>query len=87
MDYAPEQLEHALRYLKFIKREDDSIALDVSVDDQFGEYLDDLIGYGITRYIAENGERTGFGLWQNYRMDQVQLKLLKNPGYTAVGTY
>lgn len=51
------------------------------------EYLDDLLTYGITRYFAENGDRTDFVLWQNYRMDQVQLKLLKNPSYTAVGTY
>lgn len=47
--------------------------------------MDDLLTYGITRYYADNGEETGFKLWQNYRMDQV--KLLKNPGYTAVGTY
>jgi hypothetical protein len=59
----------------------------VDIDDQFREYLNDLLDYGVTRYIADNGEETGFKLWQNYRMDQVQLKLLKNPGYNAVGTY
>lgn len=85
--YAPEQFEHALKFLKFFTQKDNLITLNVSIDDQFSEYLDDLLTYGITRYIAENGDRTEFGLWQNYRMDQVQLKLLKNPGYTAVGTY
>lgn len=85
--YAQEQLEHALRFLKFIERKGNHITLNVGLDDQFVEYLDDLLTYGITRYFAENGDRTDFVLWQNYRMDQVQLKLLKNPGYTAVGTY
>ena len=32
-------------------------------------------------------EEPGFKLWQNYRMDQVQLKLLKNPSHNQVGTY
>ena len=43
--------------------------------------------YGLTRYGADYGAETGFKLWQSYRMDQVQLKLLKNPGYTMKGTY
>lgn len=58
-----------------------------SMDDQLREYLLNLLDYGVTRYVADNGDETGFKLWQNYRMDQVQLKILKNPGYNAVGTY
>lgn len=85
--YALEQLTHALQFLKGVKWDDQKLLLDVPVDDQFREYLMDAYTYGLTRYAAENGEETGFQLWQNYRMDQVQLKLLKNPGYTAVGTY
>lgn len=63
------------------------MSLDAPMDDQLREYLLDLLDYGVTRYVADNGDETGFKLWQNYRMDQVQLKLLKNPGNNAVGTY
>ena len=51
------------------------------------EYVQDLIEYGLIRYVIDNGNETGFKLWLNYRMDQVQLKLLKNPGNIMVGTY
>lgn len=40
-------------------------------------FYNDLLDYGVTRYIADNGEETGFKLSQNYRMDQVQLKCHK----------
>ena len=90
-DYSREQLEHALKYMEgngFLTVEDESCALvDVPLDDQFSEYIEDLLTYGLTRFTAEYGTETGFKLWQSYRMDQVQLKLLKNPGYTMKGTY
>ncbi len=85
--YQPAELDHALEFLKYIHREEDILSLDIMPDGQLREYLDDLLDYGLTRCLIDNGEETGFKLWQNYRMDQVQLKLLKNPGYTAVGTY
>lgn len=85
--YDTEQLKHALKFMSFIDEEDGDLFLHVPIDEQFREYLTDVLCYGITRYNADNGSETGFKLWQNYRMDQVQLKLLKNPGYTAVGTY
>jgi superfamily II DNA or RNA helicase/HKD family nuclease len=85
--YERKQMIHALQFLKVIQQNGEKVSLKVSMDDQLKEYLEDLLAYGITRYYGENGEETGFKLWQNYRMDQVQLKLLKNPGYTAVGTY
>ncbi len=85
--YKQEELNHALQFMKFVSKSGTQLTLDVDIDDQFREYLNDLLDYGVTRYIADNGEETGFKLWQNYRMDQVQLKLLKNPGYNAVGTY
>lgn len=85
--YRREQLDHALQFLKVATRNGNELSLCIKLDDQLREYLDDLLTYGITRYYADNGEETSFKLWQNYRMDQVQLKLLKNPGYTAVGTY
>lgn len=86
-NYSRDELMHALQFLKCVSKTGTELSLDVPVDDQFSEYLNDLIDYGITRYTVDNGEETGFKLWQNYRMDQVQLKLLKNPGYNAVGTY
>ncbi len=90
-DFAEEQLNHALKYIKekgFLTVEDDSCTLvDVSLDDLFIEYLEDLIEYGLTRFAADYGETTGFKLWNSYRMDQVQLKLLKNPSHNQVGTY
>jgi superfamily II DNA or RNA helicase len=85
--FSHEELRHALQFMRFVTRHGSSFSLDVKIDVQYREYLDDLLAYGITRYSIDNGEETGFKLWQNYRMDQVQLKLLKNPGYTAVGTY
>ena len=85
--YSQDQLQHALRFLKYVVQDGKRLSLIVAIDDQFMEYVLDLFTYGLTRYAAENGEETGFRLWQNYRMDQVQLKLLRNPGYTAVGTY
>ena len=85
--YRREELDHALRYLEVVTKEGQKRSLCVKMDDQLREYLDDLLSYGITRYYADNGEETDFKLWQNYRMDQVQLKLLKNPGNIFLGTY
>ena len=81
------ELDHALMYLQNVKIEGDRISIDLALDDQFMEYVEDLIDYGLTRYIVDNGDETKFKLWQNYRMDQVQLKLLKNPANNQVGTY
>jgi hypothetical protein len=85
--YGRNELDHALQFLHFVTQHGSSLSLDVKIDDQLREYLEDLLNYGLTRYSIDNGEETGFKLWRNYRMDQVQLKLMKNPGYTAVGTY
>ena len=89
-EYDNKQLEHALEFMLangFVHQGADKISLDVPLDENFREYLDDLLKYGLTRYGADYGAETGFKLWQSYRMDQVQLKLLKNPGYTMKGTY
>jgi hypothetical protein len=85
--YRHEEFSHALRFIKYIDNNNDQLTLNVPLDNQLKEYLDDLITYGLTRYYDQAGTDTGFLLWQNYRMDQVQLKLLKNPGHIAVGTY
>lgn len=86
-DYSPEQFEHAMIYLQFVQKNGSQLNLQVPLDEQFREYLYDLINYGLTRYTAEYGDSTDFKLWQSYRMDQVQLKLLKNPSYIFKGTY
>ena len=86
-DFKIEELNHALDFLKIVKRDESALTLDVKIDDQFLEYTEDLTEYGLIRYLADNGDETGFKLWQNYRMDQVQLKLLKNPANNQVGTY
>ena len=89
--YKHEELEHALKYMEqngFVSVSGDTINLvDVSLDEQFVEYLDDLLNYGLTRYYVDFGESSDFKLWHSYRMDQVQTKLLKNPGHIFVGTY
>ena len=90
-DYLPEQFEHAIKFMVengFVLLKDDHCHLkDVNIDDQFREYLDDLLAYGLTRYTVDFGAETEFKLWHSYRMDQVQLKLLKNPKHNQVGTY
>lgn len=81
------ELEHVLTYLQFVEKDKNILRLSVPMDDQLLEYVQDLIEYGLIRYVIDNGNETGFKLWLNYRMDQVQLKLLKNPGNIMVETY
>lgn len=89
--YTHEEFEHALTYMEangFVAIKDGNCELvDVPVDNDYLEYLDDLLSYGLTRFTIDYGEETGFKLWQSYRMDQVQIKFLKNPGHNQVGTY
>lgn len=88
--YEYAQLQHAVEYMRnsgFAVQKEESLILDVSIDSDFEEYLSDLLKYGLTRYDTDYGAETGFKLWQSYRMDQVQLKLLKNPKYTMKGSY
>lgn len=87
LGFSSKELDHALTYLTFLHREGDVLKLMVELDDQFIEYVKDLLAYGLTRYMIEYGTETGFKLWLSYRMDQVQLKLLKNPSNNQVGTY
>lgn len=86
-DIKPEELEHALKYIQFLERDNGLLKLDVDIDDQLKEYMEDLLDYGFIRYNIDYGESNGFKLWLSYRMAQVQLKLLKNPGNNQVGTY
>ncbi len=81
------ELNHALTYLNNVDNEDDVYRIAVKLDDQFIEYIEDLIDYGLIRYTIDYGDTVGFKLWNSYRMDQVQLMLLKNPSNNQVGTY
>ena len=70
-----------------IKNIDDIIHINVRIDDQFKEYMLDLLKYGIAQYEETYRNSEKFILWHDYRKDQVQLKLLKDPDANARGTY
>lgn len=85
-----EETEHALHYIYengYARKEADKLKLTVEMDEDFKEYTLDLLSYGLTRYFIDFGNETDFKLWQSYRMDQVQMKFLKNPQHNQVGTY
>ena len=96
-DFDNETFVHMLKYM--VKKhavvgsngddvsEENMLALNAPVDDQFREYMEDLIEYGLIKYNADYAEETGFKLWHGYSMNQVQLKLLKDPDYNQKGTY
>ncbi len=90
-NYKYEEFDHALRFMNesgFITVSKSDIKLsNISLDDQFIEYVEDLLSYGLSRYQSQFGESNNFKLWASYRMDQVQLKLCKNPKYNQLGTY
>lgn len=81
---------HAMKYILqsgFVSGCGGQIGLTVHADDNLIEYIGDLLRYGLTQYFADYRENEQFLLWHSYRIDQVQLKLCKNPGYTMKGTY
>ena len=85
-----EEVEHTLRFMKkknVLKIDDGIVSLNTTIDDQFKDYILDLITYGIVQYDSTYTQAEKFVLWHNYRMDQVQLKLLKDPEHTQKGTY
>jgi hypothetical protein len=87
--FAPAQMEHALLHLRKsgVVTQEEPYALTIPIDDQFEEHLRDLLRYGLARYEADYENEAEFLLWHNYSMSQVQLKLLKDPNYTQLGTY
>ena len=89
-DCSKKEIDHALKHMlnkSAIKQENNVYSLSVVMDDQFQEHLQDLLTYGLTKYRAEYESGIDFILWHSYRNDQVQLKLLKNPGDIFKGTY
>ena len=86
-----EQLEHALRFLEegsAVKIEADEVHLCGEREDEYDAYLQDLLNYGLTQYEARYADtKEDFLLWQDYRQDQVLLKILENPKHNQYGTY
>ena len=86
------QMDHAIRFLmesRTVVKDANNFSLACELELEFIEYVTDLLNYGITdfsaRYRGENED--DFLMWQDYRMDQVQLKILNNPGDIMKGTY
>lgn len=86
-----EQLEHALRFLEdgnAVKKEEGEVLLCGEREQEYEAYLQDLLNYGLTQYEARYADEAGdFLLWQDYRQDQVLLKILENPMHNQYGTY
>ena len=85
-----DQIAHTLRFI--LKKgglalKDDVYSLNASMDDQLREYISDLVSYGLTQYEITYKNSEKFLLWHSYRMDQVQLKMLKDPDHNQKGTY
>ena len=90
--FETEQMEHATRFLienGAVTKDGNNFSIACELEPEFTEYVTDLLNYGITdfsaRYRGEN--ESDFLMWQDYRMDQVQLKILNNPGDIMKGTY
>ena len=85
-----DEVDHTIRFMMkkgAIKTESERLSLNVTIDEQFTEYVEDLLTYGMTQYESNYKNAEKFILWHNYRMDQVQLKLLKDPDHNQKGTY
>ena len=90
-NYNEVEFFHALKYLAkshIVIADGDTLSLGCEQNNEFNNYLVDLLEYGLTKYKADYANNTGmFLLWNDYRYDQVQIKRCINPGYTAAGTY
>ena len=89
--YTDEQFEHALKFMNekgVVTHADDMIGLCCDVDEEFVEYINDLLEYGLSQYSARYiNDEEEFLLYQDYRQDQVLSKILLNPDNNQVGTY
>lgn len=57
------------------------------LEPEFLDYVNDLMEYGLKQYGARYQHDEDFLLWQDYRQDQVLLKILENPKHNQYGTY
>ncbi len=85
------EYEHVIHFMlkeKVLLFENEMYSLNVEVDEEFKEHVEDLLDYGLTKYVAEyQDSKEPFLLWNSYRMNQVQRKLLKDPNSNQKGTY
>ena len=58
-----------------------------TLDTEFKEFVTDLLEYGLSLYAVKYTDEDDFLLYQDYRQDQVLLKILDNPGHNQLGTY
>ena len=59
-----------------------------TINNEFKNYLVDILEYGLTKYKADYANNTGmFLLWNSYTKSQVQLKRCVNPGDINPGTF
>lgn len=88
--YSDEQFDHALRFMNeggVVQQSDGNIDFRCSVDPEFKEYVSDLLEYGLSQYMVRYKDEEDFLLYQDYRQDQVLLKILENPKHNQLGTY
>ena len=90
-NYNEVEFSHALEYLAkshTIIIDGDAISLGCRLNNEFKNYLVDLLEYGLTKYKADYANNTGmFLLWNSYTKSQVQLKRCVNPGDINPGTF
>ncbi len=85
-----EQLNHALRFMEeggAIRSSDHEIRFRCIVEDEFSEFVSDLLEYGLSQYSVRYKDDDVFLLYQDYRQDQALLKILENPKHNQLGTY
>ena len=85
-----EQLNHALRFMEeggAIRLSDHEIRFRCIVEDEFSEFVSDLLEYGLSQYSVRYKDDDVFLLYQDYRQDQALLKILENPKHNQLGTY
>lgn len=88
--FTDEQFAHALRFMQeggVLSREGDALDFCCDLDDEFKEYIVDLLNYGLSQYSVRYKDEDDFLLYQDYRLDQALLKILKNPKHNQLGTY
>lgn len=89
--YTDEQFNHALLFMiegGVVAQFDNMIKFRCEVDQEFIEYVDDLMEYGLSQYsVRYTTDDEDFLLYQDYRQDQALLKILETPKHNQYGTY
>lgn len=90
-NYNEAEFSHALKYLAkshTVIADGDTLSLGCELNNEFKNYLVDILEYGLTKYKADYANNTGmFLLWNSYTKSQVQLKRCVNPGDINPGTF